>query len=186
MTELLASLSADNLKKALLQCVSWRFGDSPELPGQLAETLSVPQNEALAFLELLCPPLDYIVDYPCSSAEDVYGHLSSDVSVDDRKKLAAAAFEARDKVHAFCVSHNPSLARVLYHDWRLDTHVATESLGRIARPVASITLRVQPPAHGALLLPPLKSITLELGKDMIGALSAGFDRLQLQLEKFTS
>jgi hypothetical protein len=86
------------------------------------------------------------------------------------------------KVRHFCVEHTLSLSRVLYHDWRLTTHVATESLGRIARPVASITLRVQPSARDNQLLP-LESVTMELGKDTIDALSSGFDRLQTQLTK---
>jgi hypothetical protein len=42
-------------------------------------------------------------------------------------------------------------------------------------------LRIQPSARGDALLPLLESITMELGKDMIDALSSGFDRLQAQL-----
>jgi hypothetical protein len=72
---------------------------------------------------------------------------------------------------------------VLYHDWKLETQIATESLGRFARPVASITLRIQPSSRGTLLLPPLETVSMELAKDMIDALSSGFDRLQTQLGK---
>jgi hypothetical protein len=118
-----------------------------------------------------------------SSSADIFKNVKSQLNEAIREKLANTVFETRAKCINFILEQTPSLSRVLYHDWRLETQIATESLGRIARPVDSITLRIQPSARGDKLLPPLESITMELGKDMIDALSSGFDRLQTQLTK---
>jgi hypothetical protein len=156
----------------------------PDFPAKLAQAYEIEPSEAFAVLELLCPFLDDAIYSSPTSPDDVVAHVKAPrLSEAARQRIARSAFESRSKCVTFCVEHTPSLSRVLCHDWRLTTHVPTESLGRIARPVASITLRVQPSARNDQLLPPLESITMELGKDMIDALSSGFDRLQTQLTK---
>jgi hypothetical protein len=183
MAEALAALGEDQLKKLLLTVVSWRLGDVPGLPGTVSETLSLTIPQSTGFLEILCVALDQSVNPAKTTVQDVYNHLPGSLPAAERKKLSVVAFSLREDLRSLCLNHVPTLARVVYHDWRLDTHVATESLGRIARPVASVTLRVQPPASGKSLLPPLESITLELGKDMVDGLSSGFGRLQAQIAK---
>jgi hypothetical protein len=184
MAATLEAIEESQLRTVLLKVLAWRMGDMPDFPSKLAQTYEIEPSTALALMELLCPFLDYtIYSSPASSDGIVANVKAPKLSEAARHRIARSAFESRAKGVTFCVEHTPSLSRVLYHDWRLTTHVATESLGRIARPVASITLRVQPSARDDKLLPPLESITMELGKDMIDALSSGFDRLQTQLTK---
>jgi len=181
MTGVIDRLDEAQVKALLLRVLAWRLGDLPDLPKKLTEAYSIETSEALAVLELFCHPLDFTIRWNPASAAGIADSLKIEASDDCKGKLARATFEIKDKCIAFCLEHAPSLSRVLYHDWHLQTQVATESLGRIGRPVASITLRVQPAAKGAALLPPLESVSMELAKDMVDALSAGFDRLQTQL-----
>jgi hypothetical protein len=183
MAATLEAIDEGQLRGLLLRVLAWRVGDLPDLPAKLAQTFSIEQPESLALLELLCPFLDYAIRQDPASGDAIFAAVRSRLSDATRRKIACTAFDARARCVNFCLEHAPSLSRVLYHDWRLETQVATESLGRIARPVASITLRIQPSARGDAILPPLESITMELGKDMIDALSSGFDRLQTQLTK---
>jgi hypothetical protein len=183
MATTLEAIDEGQLRGLLLRVLAWRVGDLPDLPAKLSETYSIEQVDAFSLLELLCPFLDYAIYANPSSSTEVFTNVKSQLTESTRQKLANTVFENRAKCLTFTLGHTPSLSRVLYHDWRLETQVATESLGRIARPVASITLRIQPSARGDKLLPPLESITMELGKDMIDALSSGFDRLQTQLTK---
>jgi hypothetical protein len=179
----LEAIDEDQLRGLLLRVLAWRVGDLPDLPVKLAENYSIEQSESLALLELLCPFLDYAIYANPPSTGDIFTNVKSRLADATRQRLSNTIFETRAKCINFTLEHTPSLSSVLYHDWRLESQVATESLGRIARPVVSITLRIQPSARGEKLLPPLESIAMELGKDMIDALSSGFDRLQTQLTK---
>ena len=183
MASLLESIDEAQVRALLLRVLAWRVGDLDDLPKKLSETYSVSESQALELLECLCLPLDVAVSRKPESAEKLCEALHLNASEAVKAKLARATFEIREKCVSFVLEHTPSLSRVLYHDWKIETQIATESLGRIARPVASITLRIQPAAKGSELLPPLESVSMELAKDMVDALSAGFDRLQTQLSK---
>jgi hypothetical protein len=183
MAATLEAIDDGQLRGLLLRVLAWRVGDLPDLPAKLAQTYAIEQPAALALLELLCPFLDCAIRQDPPSGDAIFAAVRSRLAEATRRKIASTAFDARARCVNFCLEHAPSLSRVLYHDWRLETQVATESLGRNARPGASITLRIQPSARGDAILPPLESITMELGKDMIDALSSGFDRLQTQLTK---
>jgi hypothetical protein len=171
------------IKNLLLKVLAWRAGDLQELVQQLTETFSISQFEALQVLELLCPVLDCVINENVTSAEQVKISVKGNVSEKTKEMLANVGFDNKDKCIEFVKNHSPSLSRVLYHDWSTSMQVATESLGRIARPIASITMRIQPAASGSCILPPLKSVTMDLSKDMVDALASGFDRLQNQLVK---
>lgn len=183
MASLLDNIDEAQAKGLLLRVLAWRVGDMPDLPKTVSDTYSIPLADALVVLEKLCPAIDFVIQHKPESDDAVISGLRLSDSDETGKKIARAAFLVKDKGFAFCLEHTPSLSRVLYHDWHLETQVATETLGRIARPVASITLRVQPAAKGNMILPPLESVSMELVKDMVDALSSGFDRLQMQLTR---
>lgn len=183
MSATIEALEESQIKSILLRVLAWRVGDLPDLPKKLTETYSISMAEALTVCEILCPALDVLINNNCESADFIAKDLKIAVSEECKGNISRAAFGIKDKCTTFCLEHTPSLSRVLYHDWKLETQIATESLGRIARPVASIVLRIQPASKGTLLIPPLESVSMELSKDMIDALSSGFDRLQTQLNK---
>lgn len=183
MNSILGDLDGGQMKSLVLKALSWRLGDMPELAKKLAESYGAKQSDVYKLLELLCHALDITINQNPASAEDIQGKFRMQIDGEVKKLLAETLMLVKDKCIAFCKEHEPSLSRVLYHDWRVETYIATETLGRIARPIASITLRVQPAANGNLLLPPLQSVSMELAKDMVDALSSGFDRLQKQLSK---
>jgi hypothetical protein len=183
MSSFLARFDESQIKNLLLRVLSWRLGDTPDLPTKLSQSISSDHSQTLQLLELLCPALDIAVNQNPCSAEEILENLKNTLDEDANRKIAKAAFESKENCITFCKDHAPSLSRALYHDWKLETQIATESLGRIARPVASITLRIQPSSKDALLLPPLESVSMELAKDMVDALSSGFDRLQTQLSR---
>ena len=186
MTSTLESLNDAQLKKLILQVLSWRVGDMPTLVTELANGFSISPRDSISLLELICPVLDYTINKNPSSESEISDNVSIRVSDDIKQKIVSSAFASKDKCINFCREHSPSLSRVLYHDYTIETHIATESLGRIARPVALITLRVQPSARLNMILPPLESVSMEVGKDVIDALNSGFDRLQNQLSKLVS
>ena len=171
------------IKNLLLKVLAWRVGDLQELAQQLTETFSISQFEALQVLEILCPILDCIINENVTSAEQVKLSAKGNINENTKEMLAKVGFANKEKCRDFVKDHAPSLSRVLYHDWNTSMQVATESLGRIARPIASITMRIQPASSGSCILPPLKSVTMDLSKDMVDALASGFDRLQNQLVK---
>lgn len=183
MASLLEAIEEAQVRALLLRVLAWRVGDLDDLPKKICETYSVSESDALELLERLCLPLDVAIALRPESVDQLLQGLKMSASEEVKRKLASATFEIREKAISFVLEHAPSLSRVLYHDWKIETQIATESLGRIARPVASITLRVQPAAKGSDLLPPLESVSMELAKDMVDALSSGFDRLQTQLSK---
>lgn len=176
------SFDDNALKNLILKVLAWRVGDVQDLPTTLSESLSATQSETLHILEILCPVLDKIINDKPESEKDIIPVIK-ELSDETKQKIAKIAFGLKDKCISFCSEHSPSLSRVLYHDWNTSMQVATESLGRIARPIANITMRIQPAATGNCILPPLKSISMDLSKDMVDALASGFDRLQNQLVK---
>jgi len=181
MTQYIKGLPENEIKYIFLRTLAWRLGDLADFPNKLMETFSVTQSESYVLLELLCPVLDIVINENPKSAEEIYKLINDQIDEATRMNLANAAFNSIEKCISFCKEHTPSLSRVLYHDWTTNIQIATESLGRIARPVASITMRIQPAASGKNILPPVKSVTMDLTKDMIDALASGFDRLQNQL-----
>ena len=183
MASAIEGLDEAALKKLILQVLAWRLGDIPDLTQQLMEQFSVSQFDALQILELLCPILDCVINNDPQSPKDVFQSAKGNISKETKELIANVGFSIKKRCIDFCTDHSPSLSRVLYHDWNTSMQVATESLGRIARPIASITMRIQPAASGTCILPPLKSVTMDLSKDMIDALASGFDRLQNQLVK---
>ncbi|KAH0786523.1 COMM domain-containing protein 9 [Histomonas meleagridis] len=181
--ETLKSLDGKQMKDLLLQTLAWRVGDMPDLPAKLSQTYSLKQYEAYQLIELICPALDYTINNNPQTSDEIFKDYKIQIDGKTKQILADTAFENKEKFISFCEKHVPSLSRVVYHDWTIETQIATESLGRIARPIASITLRIQPESEGKQLLPPLRSVSMKLAKDMIDALSSGFDRLQNQLSK---
>lgn len=176
------SFDENALKNLILRVLAWRVGDVQDLPAQLTESLSITTSETLHVLELICPVLDKIINEEPKSEEEIIPVIK-ELNSETTKKLATISLSIRDKCISFCSEHSPSLSKVLYHDWNTSMQVATESLGRIARPIASITMRIQPASSGKCLLPPLQSLSMDLSKDMVDALASGFDRLQNQLVK---
>jgi hypothetical protein len=159
-------------------------GDVRDLPGKVAQTYEIGLFDAFALLELLCLCLNYTIYREPGSPDDIAANVRvPNVSDAARTRIAGAVFAIRSKCLNLCLGTRRPCQRVLYHDWRLTTDVATDSLGRIARPVASTMLRIHTSARGDRLLPPLEIITIELGKHVIDALSSGFDRLQRQPTK---
>lgn len=183
MASILEQIDEGQIRALLLRVLAWRVGDLDDLPAKLAESYSISASQSLELLEGLCQPLDIAVSTKSESAAEILKAFKWNLSEATKEKIAKTTFELREKCVTFLLEHSPSLSRVLYHDWKIETQIATESLGRIARPVASITLRIQPAAKGSELLPPLESVSMELAKDMVDALSSGFDRLQIQLSK---
>ena len=179
----LKSLDGKQIKDLLLQTLSWRVGDMPDLPSKLSQAFSLKQSEVFQLIELICPALDYTINNNPHTSDEIYQNYKIQIDGKTKQILADTAFANRENCLDFCKKHAPSLSRVVYHDWTIETQIATESLGRIARPIASITLRIQPESSGKQLLPPLQSVSMKLAKDMIDALSSGFDRLQNQLSK---
>ena len=179
----LEGLDEVKIRKLLLQAISWRVGDMPALVSELVKNFSISEYEAIQLFETICPVIDYTINKNPESVDDIIKNVRINVPDSVLQTLANGAFSSKDKCISFCLDHAPSLSRVLYHDYTLQTQIATETLGRIARPIASITLRIQPAANGNMLLPPLKSVSMDLAKDVIDALNAGFDRLQNQLNK---
>ena len=182
MASYIEGLEEGALRNIMLKVLAWRLGDIQDLPQQLVESFSISQFEALQVLELLCPVLDCVINEDPQSKEAVLSKIKN-LKEATKEKLANVSFSIKEKCKDFCKDHSPSISRVLYHDWNTSMQVATESLGRIARPIASITMRVQPAASGSCILPPLKSVSMDLSKDMVDALASGFDRLQNQLVK---
>ena len=183
MTSLIEGLDEAAAKNLMLKVLAWRVGDIQDLPQQIMEQFSVNQFDSLQILEFFCPILDCIINQNPQSEKDVLNSIKGTTSDKAKELISNVGFSIKNKCCDFCKDHSPSLSRALYHDWNTSMQVATESLGRIARPIASITMRVQPAANGTCILPPLKSVTMELSKDMIDALASGFDRLQNQLVK---
>lgn len=183
MSSILEKMDNEQIKTVILKVLSWRLGDMPDLAKKLSESYEVKQYDIYKLLELICHALDITINQDPKNEEDIVKNFRMSVNGKIKELLAKALIEIKDKCINFCKEHEPSLSRVVYHDWKVETHIATETLGRIARSVASITLRVQPASDGKLLLPPLQSVSMELAKDMIDALSSGFDRLQKQLSK---
>ena len=183
MTSAIEGIDESGIKNLMLKVLAWRVGDIQDLPQQLMEQFSVSQFDSLQILEVFCPVLDCIINENPQSANEVLRAAKGTISEKTKELISNVAFSIKEKCRDFCKDHSPSLSRVLYHDWNTSMQVATESLGRIARPIASITMRVQPAATGTCILPPLKSVTMDLSKDMVDALASGFDRLQNQLVK---
>ncbi|OHT13591.1 hypothetical protein TRFO_03357 [Tritrichomonas foetus] len=183
MSTILEGLNEAQTKTLLLQVLSWRVGDMPSLVADLAKNFSISESNSIAVLELVCPILDYTINKNPESADAIFQNVVIAVNDGVKRNLAENAFASKEKCISFTRDHAPSLSRVLYHDYTLETQIATESLGRIARPVATITLRIQPSSKLDMLLPPLESVSMELAKDVIDALNSGFDRLQNQLSK---
>ena len=183
MSNPLDGLPENSISSILLKTLAWRLGDLPDLSNKLMDAFSITQLKSYELLETLCLVLDILINENPNDIEVLIKSIQSDISNDTKKSISEAALKNKEKCLNFCLEHLPSLSRVLYHDWKTSVQVATESLGRIARPIASITMRIQPASEGKYLLPPLKSITMELTKDMIDALNSGFDRLQTQLVK---
>ena len=181
MEEYISNLQDSHIQQLLLQVLAWRLGDNADLPSKLLKSSGLNQASVYRLIETFCPPLDETVNNSQSSISTIEAVITPSLSKALRTKIATIVFSLKDKCVSFCSSHAPSLSRVVYHDWKIETQIATESLGRFTRPVALITLRVQPTASAKLLLPPLNSVRIELAKEMIDALSAGFDKLQNQL-----
>ena len=181
MEEYLTNLQDSHLQQLLLQVLAWRLGDKPDLPTKLAESTELNQALVYRLIESLCPPLEESINNLQSTVTSIEAVITTTFSNSLRTKIATILFSLKEKCTSYCSSHAPSLSRVVYHDWKIETQIATESLGRFTRPIALITLRIQPTASGKLLLPPLNSVRMELAKEMIDALSAGFDKLQNQL-----
>lgn len=179
----LEELDESQIASLIDKTLRWRLGDEPNLPLQVVTAFTLTPSVSLKLLEFLCSVIDLTVNEKPESADYIFSQIKAVINDETKHFLANTAFEKRDAMFQFVSTHTPSLSRVLYHDWKIDTQLATESLGRISRPVATITLRIQPASNGSQMLPPLKSITLDLAKDMVDALNSGFDRLQNQLTK---
>lgn len=186
MSSPLENLDEGEIKKILLQTLAWRIGDMPSLVSELAEKFSISQYDSIKLLESISPVLDYTINKNPNSSDDIVRNVKIDAPDEVLHHLAEGSFASKDKCINFCLQHPPSLSRVLYHDYTLETQIATETLARIARPVATITLRIQPSSREKMLLPPLESVSMELAKDVIDALNSGFDRLQNQLNKIVT
>lgn len=183
METFLGSLDEKKMKDLLLQVLEWRLGDQADLPAKLSTATQLEQANVYSLLETLCLPIDTAVNGKPKTSKEVEDTVPPTLSEKLRQKIGQIAFAEKDKYTNLCLTHAPSLSHVVYHDWKIETQIATESLGRFARPIALVTLRIQPSASGNQLLPPLTSVRIELAKEMIDALSAGFDKLQNQLVK---